>query len=90
MVKRKCFKVTLHHPWLTPEYRERCRNQGSEVLAADIPFPLRFMFDKDLQSCFTAHGEEIKNDIYSRVWKVFLPNAKRIVTHRQEESFALH
>ena len=27
--KRKCGKVMLHHPWVTPDYRERCRRQGS-------------------------------------------------------------
>jgi DNA polymerase, archaea type len=54
--KRSCGKVLMHHPWKTPEYRERCRKLGSEVLAADIPFAHRFIFDVDLPSCFRVFG----------------------------------
>src|SRR2546425_10122151 len=43
-------KVTLQHPWKTPEYRERARKHGSEVMAADIPFAHRFMYDFDLRA----------------------------------------
>ena len=70
LVKRRCGKVILHHPWLTPDYREKCRREGSEVLAADIPFPLRFMFDMDIQACFTVHGEEIEGRQYTTDLKV--------------------
>jgi DNA polymerase I len=52
-------KVVLHHPWRTPEYRERCRKYGSEPMAADIPFQLRFIYDMDLGACFRVRGEEI-------------------------------
>jgi len=58
--KRRCGKVVLQHPWRTPEYRERCRKFNSEVLAADIPFAHRFIYDHDLPSCFRVHGEETK------------------------------
>ena len=68
--KKKCGKVTLHHPWLTPDYREKCRRAGSEVLAADIPFALRFMYDKDIQACFTAYGTEIEGKQYTTELKV--------------------
>lgn len=54
--KRRCGKVVLHHPWKTPEYRERCRKFNSEVLAADIPFAHRFAYDMDLASCFRVVG----------------------------------
>ncbi len=70
LVKRRCAKVILHHPWVTPDYRERCRRQGAEVLAADIPFPLRFMFDMDIAACFTVHGEEIPGKQYTTDLKV--------------------
>ena len=54
--KRTCAKILMHHPWKTPEYRERCRKYGSDVLAADIPFAHRFIFDMDLSSCFRVFG----------------------------------
>ncbi len=56
-VKHACGKVLMHHPWKTPEYRERCRKFGCEVLAADIPFAHRFIFDLDIPSCFRVTGE---------------------------------
>ena len=59
-VKHACGKVVMHHPWKTPEYRERCRKYNSEVLAADIPFPHRFIFDMDLASCVRVIGKETK------------------------------
>src|SRR3989337_63873 len=49
--KTPCAKVTLQHPWKTPEYRERARKQGSEVLAADIPFAHRFIYELDPGAC---------------------------------------
>ena len=54
--KTPCAKVTLQHPWKTPEYRERARKHGSDVLAADIPFAHRFIFDLDLPACVRVHG----------------------------------
>ena len=59
-VKHKCGKVVMHHPWKTPEYRERCRKYNCEVLAADIPFAHRFIFDSDLPSCFRVFGTPTK------------------------------
>ena len=59
-VKHACGKVLMHHPWKTPEYRERCRKFGCEILAADIPFAHRFIFDVDLPSCFRVFGEPTK------------------------------
>ncbi len=54
--KTPCAKITLKHPWKTPEYRERARKYGSDVLAADIPFAHRFIFDFDLGGCMRVHG----------------------------------
>ena len=64
---RKCGKVVLHHPWKTPEYRERCRKMGSEVLAADIPFAHRFIYDLDLPSCFRVYGTPIEGRYTTQV-----------------------
>ena len=55
-VRRRCAKILLQHPWKTPEYRERCRKYKSEVLAADIPFAHRFIYDNDLAACFRVVG----------------------------------
>jgi len=59
-VRHRCGKVVMHHPWKTPEYRERCRKYNCDVLAADIPFAHRFIFDFDLPSCFRVHGTAIQ------------------------------
>src|SRR5881628_3212779 len=53
-----CLKVVLHHPWRTPEYRERVRKYGSTPLEADIPFQHRFIYDKDLGAAVRIHGRE--------------------------------
>jgi DNA polymerase, archaea type len=47
---RKAVRVTIHSPWLVPEYRERYRKPHEEtsVLACDIPFVHRFLYDKGL------------------------------------------
>ncbi|HEY5538831.1 MAG TPA: DNA polymerase domain-containing protein [Thermoplasmata archaeon] len=54
--KTPCGKVTLQHPWRTPEYRERVRKHGSDILAADIPFAHRFIYDMDIPACVRIHG----------------------------------
>ena len=53
-----CTRVVLHHPWKTPEYRERCRRYGSTPLEADIPFQHRFIYDMDLGAAVRVIGEE--------------------------------
>jgi len=53
-----CAKVVLHHPWRTPEYRERVRKYGSTPLEADIPFQHRFIYDMDLAAAVRVVGEE--------------------------------
>lgn len=47
---RPAIKVTVTNPWTVPEYRERYRKSGDEasVLACDIPFVHRFLYDKGL------------------------------------------
>ena len=48
--EREAIRVTLRSPWKVPEYRERYRRSGEEasVLACDIPFIHRFLYDKGL------------------------------------------
>lgn len=58
--KVPCAKVVMRHPWRTPEYRDKARRHGSDVLAADIPFHHRFIYDMDLSACFRVYGEGAK------------------------------
>ncbi len=61
--RTQCSKIVLRFPYETPNYRERALNGGARaVLAADIPFAHRFIFDMDLASCIRVEGEEIKKD----------------------------
>ena len=54
--KTPCAKIVLHHPWRTPEFRERVRKYGSTPLEADIPFQHRFIYDMDLGAAVRVHG----------------------------------
>ncbi len=61
---RKCRKVVAMAPWLVPDIRKTIIAAGSTVLAADIPFHFRFMYDMGLGSCIRVTGEEFKDDRY--------------------------
>ncbi len=61
---KKCKKITLYSPWKVPNYRKMAQER-CQVLAADIPFHHRFMYDYDLGSCVEVEGKEIKNEKYS-------------------------
>ncbi|MCL1810959.1 MAG: DNA polymerase II [Methanomassiliicoccaceae archaeon] len=50
-------KVTIKYPWKVPDYRNDWKKKGFAVLAADIPFHHRFVYDKDMGSCIRAAGE---------------------------------
>jgi DNA polymerase I len=54
---RPVLQVGIRHPWTVPSFRERYRREGEEgsVLACDIPFVHRFLYDKGLG--LTIHGE---------------------------------
>ncbi|EQD69031.1 DNA polymerase family B, partial [mine drainage metagenome] len=45
--ERTVLEVTLRSPWKVPEYRDRYRHPGDRpsVLACDIPFVHRFLYD---------------------------------------------
>ncbi len=61
---RRCVKVTLTSPWKTPNYR-RIAMEFCDVLAADIPFHQRFIYDFDLGSCVRFHGNLVEDSRYS-------------------------
>ncbi len=62
--RRKCRKVVATFPWLVPDIRRAIQDRGSTVLAADIPFHFRFMYDMDLGSCIRVYGEEFRDNRY--------------------------
>jgi DNA polymerase, archaea type len=76
---RTAVKVTLHRPWLVPEYRDRYRRSGDEasVLACDIPFVHRFLYDKHLGLTVAFEAEDEPEEIRARYT---VPNVLRIVS----------
>ncbi|MCL2509728.1 MAG: DNA polymerase II [Methanomassiliicoccaceae archaeon] len=50
-------KVTIKYPWKVPDYRNDWKKRGFVVLAADIPFHHRFVYDNDMGSCIRVTGE---------------------------------
>ncbi len=57
---RTCTRVTIRIPRDVPQYRNKFHSKGFTVLAADIPFAHRFIYDLDLGACVRVQGEEIK------------------------------
>lgn len=50
-------KVTIKYPWKIPDYRNDWKKKGFIVLAADIPFHHRFVYDMDMGSCIRVNGD---------------------------------
>ncbi len=75
---RKAIRVTLHRPFLVPEYRDRYRRRGDEgsVLACDIPFVHRFLYDKHLGLYLAFEAEDEPDDVRTRYT---IPNVVRVV-----------
>ncbi|NLF34007.1 MAG: DNA polymerase II [Thermoplasmatales archaeon] len=55
-------KVTIKYPWKVPEYRNQLKKDGYHILAADIPFHHRYMYDADMGACIRVTGEEVQKD----------------------------
>ena len=62
--QRRCKKVTIKYPWLVPDYRKAYGSQ-CRVLAADIPFHHRFMYDLDLGGCVKVTGTKQEKGKYT-------------------------
>jgi DNA polymerase I len=60
---RKAKKVVVTRPWLVPEIRRPIIERAT-VLAADIPFHFRFLYDLDMGSCVRVFGEEFEDQTY--------------------------
>jgi DNA polymerase I len=76
---RPALRVTLHRPWLVPQYRDQYRRPGEEasVLSSDIPFVHRFLYDKHLGLTVAFEAEEEPPAIRARYT---VPSVLRIVT----------
>ena len=62
---KECTKVTTSHPGNVPKIRDWLRNNGFKLLAADIPFHYRYLYDNNIGGCLTVKGKEISNDGWS-------------------------
>ncbi|MGI0070878.1 MAG: DNA-directed DNA polymerase [Thermoplasmata archaeon] len=80
---RPALRVTLHHPWLVPQYRDQYRRRGDEasVLACDIPFVHRFLYDKHLGLTVAFEAEDEPDEVRARYT---VPNVLRIVTTERD------
>ncbi|MDR0198623.1 MAG: DNA polymerase II [Methanomassiliicoccaceae archaeon] len=58
---RDVIKVTIKYPWTVPAYRNKWRKEY-DILAADIPFHHRYIYDNDMGACISVTGNEVKND----------------------------
>jgi len=54
-------KITLSGPWQVPSYRNRLGSRF-KVLAGDIQYHDRYIYDTDMGSCIRVTGEEIELD----------------------------
>ncbi|MFO7618518.1 MAG: DNA polymerase domain-containing protein [Thermoplasmata archaeon] len=61
---RACKKITIRYPWLVPDFR-KAYGSHCRVLAADIPFHHRFMYDLDLGSCVRVTGKKVEIEKYT-------------------------
>ena len=61
--RKRAKRVVVTYPWLVPDIRGQVIHK-STVLAADIPFHFRFVYDLDLGSCVRVHGTEVEDKTY--------------------------
>jgi DNA polymerase I len=82
--ERPALHVTLHRPWLVPQYRDNYRRRGDEtsVLACDIPFVHRFLYDKHLGLAVAFEAEDEPDEIRARY---AVPTVVRVVTTEGHE-----
>jgi len=60
---KKCRKVVATYPWLVPDIRKTIMPNAT-VLAADIPFHFRFVYDMNIGSCVRVIGEQLQDSTY--------------------------
>jgi len=82
--ERPAAKVTLHRPWLVPQYRDQYRQAGEEgsVLSCDIPFLHRFLYDKHLGLTISFEAEDEPDTVRARYT---VPDVVRVVTDGERD-----
>ncbi|MGB9635854.1 MAG: DNA-directed DNA polymerase, partial [Thermoplasmata archaeon] len=75
-VERECVKVIIKKPYKVPEVRKRFP-EGA-CLAADIPFHLRYFFDRDLSFCLQVEGVDVSEEIKKRYTTEIVMDAEKI------------
>jgi DNA polymerase I len=58
-------KVTVSIPATVPKYRSDLQQKNYTVMAADIPFQHRFIYDKNLGSCVRVFGTKIDSEKFT-------------------------
>jgi len=76
---RPAVRVVLHRPFLVPDYRKKFQRSGEDpnVLACDIPFVHRFLYDKHLGLTLAFEAEEESAEVRQRYT---VPNVLRVVS----------
>jgi DNA polymerase I len=60
----KAAEVVIKFPWMVPDFRNKLKT-NFEILAADIPFHNRFIYDFDLGACVRVYGQESDKSNYT-------------------------
>ena len=62
---KNCLKVTVPHPGKVPKIREWLKSNDLKLLAADIPFHHRYLYDNNIGGCVRVRGKKIIKDKWS-------------------------
>lgn len=62
---KNCMKVTVPHPGRVPKIREWLKGNNLKLLAADIPFHHRYLYDNNIGGCVRVRGKKIIKDKWS-------------------------
>jgi DNA polymerase I len=81
---RPALRVYVRFPFLVPDFRERYRRPGDDasVLACDIPFVHRFLYDKAVGLTIRFEAEEVSTHVAAQY------SAQRVVRVRPDPSDA--
>ncbi len=74
---RECQKVIVKFPYEVPDFRRRMQAEGVTVLAADIPFALRFIYDMDIGACTRVVGKPVDATTASKYTTDLVVKAER-------------
>lgn len=77
-VEHDVMRIVINHPWKMPSYRKKWIDSGYEVLAADIPFHHRFIYDMDMSSCISVTGEEVGDTAYTTDFTIRMSSFENI------------